>query len=354
MSEYAEDLSQTVGLPPGTLVHIGDAPSGPVKMGVIHYDDHGITDYESTDLEVCLSSLQQPGMTWLNVAGLNELELVERIGEAQGLHPLVLEDIVNTSQRTKVEDYEDYIFVVVKMLEYNQAENDVAVEQVSFVLGKDYLISFQEDESDVFDPVRARLRNGAGRLRKLGVDYLAYALIDAIVDNYFVIMEIIGDEIEGIEDQVAEHPETQPLPAIYRLKREMIAVRRAVWPLREVIAALQHSESPLIQPGTVVYLRDVYDHTVQIMDTIESMRDLLSGMLDVYLSVLSNRMNEIMKVLTIFASIFIPLTFLAGVYGMNFVYFPELQWRIGYPLFWIASGTIALIMLLYFRRKHWL
>ncbi len=320
----------------------------------MHFDEEHFVEYEASDIEACLKSIQQPGVTWLNVAGLHDSDLIETLGERLTLHPLVLEDIANTSQRPKVEDYEEFFFIVLKMLEYEQTEGQVQVEQVSLVLGENYLLSFQEDESDVFDPVRARLRNGVGRLRKFGADYLAYALIDAIIDNYFVILEMVGDEIEQIEEQVAEHPERRPLPAIYRLKREMIALRRAVWPLREVIATLQHSESPLIQPGTVIYLRDVYDHTIQIMDTIESMRDLLSGMLDVYLSVLSNHMNEIVKVLTIFSTIFIPLTFLAGVYGMNFRYLPELGWRSGYLLFWLVSGGIALTMLLYFRRKHWL
>lgn len=346
--------SQKAGLSPGTIVHVGEAPEGPPKLSVLHYDEQGLVEYQTADLDVCLASLHEPGMTWLNVAGLHDPKLLERLGQSLGLHPLVLEDVANTAQRPKLEDYEQYFFVVLKMIEYDQSEQGVRVEQVSLVLGETYLVSFQEDESDVFDPVRTRLRNGAGRLRKFGVDYLAYALIDAVVDNYFVILELISDEIEQIEEQVSEHPENQPLPAIYRLKRDMIALRRAVWPLREVIAAMQHSESPLIQPGTVVYLRDVYDHTIQIMDTIESMRDLLSGMLDVYLSVLSNRMNEIVKVLTIFSTIFIPLTFLAGVYGMNFRYFPEIEWPFGYAFFWLVSGTVAAIMLVYFRRKRWL
>lgn len=354
MPESTVRRSGKAGLPPGTLLHVGDKSLTPVKLTVMHYDEQHFVEFEASDLEACLAAQRQPGVTWLNVAGLHDLDLIERLGQAQGLHPLVLEDIVNTSQRPKVEDYEGYFFVVLKMLEYDQDKGDVLVEQVSLVLGENLLVSFQEDESDVFEPVRTRLRNAAGRLRKSGADYLAYALIDAIVDNYFVILELIGDEIEDIEEQVSEHPEHQPLPAIYRLKREMIALRRAVWPLREVIAVLQHSESPLIRPGTVVYLRDVYDHAVQIMDTIESMRDLLSGMLDVYLSVLSNRMNEIVKVLTIFSTIFIPLTFLAGVYGMNFHNFPEIEWRFGYGLFWLVSGAIAFTMLLYFRRKRWL
>ncbi len=354
MPESTRRRSQKTGLPPGTIIHVGSQPPGPPVLSVIDYDEQEYTERAGVDLEVCLASLQTPSMTWINVAGLHDPALLDQLGQALGLHPLVLEDVANTAQRPKVEDYEGYFFIVLKMLEYDQEEGAVRVEQVSLILGDNYLVSFQEDASDVFDPVRTRLRNSAGRLRKFAADYLAYALIDAIVDNYFIILELIGDEIEEIEEQVSEHPEDQPLPAIYRLKREMIALRRAVWPLREVLAVLQHSESPLIRPGTAIYLRDVYDHTIQIMDTVESMRDLLSGMLDVYLSVLSNRMNEIVKVLTIFSTIFIPLTFLAGVYGMNFRSFPEIQWKYGYGLFWLVCGAIALVMLLYFRRKRWL
>jgi magnesium transporter len=354
MPESTGRRSRKTGLPPGTIVHVGSQPAGPPVLSVIEYDEQTYAELAGVDLDACLASLQSPSMTWINVAGLHDPALLEQLGQALGLHPLVLEDVANTAQRPKVEDYEGYFFIVLKMLEYDQEAGAVRVEQVSLVLGDNYLVSFQEDASDVFDPVRNRLRNAAGRLRKFAADYLAYALIDAIVDNYFVILELIGDEIEEIEEQVSEHPENQPLPSIYRLKREMIALRRAVWPLREVLAVLQHSESPLIRPGTAIYLRDVYDHTIQIMDTVESMRDLLSGMLDVYLSVLSNRMNEIVKVLTIFSTIFIPLTFLAGVYGMNFRHFPEIQWQYGYSLFWLVCGLIAVIMLLYFRRKRWL
>jgi magnesium transporter len=354
MPESTGRRSRKTGLPPGTIVHVGSQPAGPPVLSVIEYDEQTYAELAGVDLDACLASLQSPSMTWINVAGLHDPALLEQLGQALGLHPLVLEDVANTAQRPKVEDYEGYFFIVLKMLEYDQEAGAVRVEQVSLVLGDNYLVSFQEDASDVFDPVRTRLRNAAGRLRKFAADYLAYALIDAIVDNYFVILELIGDEIEEIEEQVSEHPENQPLPSIYRLKREMIALRRAVWPLREVLAVLQHSESPLIRPGTAIYLRDVYDHTIQIMDTVESMRDLLSGMLDVYLSVLSNRMNEIVKVLTIFSTIFIPLTFLAGVYGMNFRHFPEIQWQYGYSLFWLVCGLIAVIMLLYFRRKRWL
>jgi len=354
MSKSATRRSQKAGLPPGAIVHVGETPPGPPILTVIEYSEESYTEHADADLATCLASLQTSDMTWINVAGLHDARLIEQLGQALGLHPLVLEDIANASQRPKVEDYESYLFVVLKMLEYDLEQAQMEVEQVSLILGDNYLVSFQEDSSDVFEPVRTRLRNSAGRLRKFAADYLAYALIDAIVDNYFVVLELMGDRIEGIEEQVAEHPEERPLPEIYRLKREMIALRRAVWPLREVLAMLQHSESPLIRPGTIIYLRDVYDHTIQMMDTIESMRDLLSGMMDIYLSGLSNRMNEIVKVLTIFSTIFIPLTFLAGVYGMNFRYFPEIEWRFGYALFWLICGVIATVMLLYFRRKRWL
>ena len=346
--------SAKAGLPPGSVMHLGEPSNQPVCLSLIRYDEGNFVELEDITLQQALAEMQKPGVVWLNVAGLHDVALLEQLGRTLDLHPLVLEDIANTNQRSKVEDYESYFYIVLKMIEYHSTTGEVEVEQVSLVLRYQALISFQEDKSDVFGPLRGRLRNTISRLRKQGADYLAYALIDAIVDNYFISLEQIGDEIEAVEEAISSESDTQPLPRIYRLKREMIALRRAVWPLRELIAAMQHSESPLITPGTAIYLRDVYDHTIQIMDTVESMRDLLSGMLDVYLSVLSNRMNEIVKVLTIFSTIFIPLTFLAGVYGMNFQHFPEIGWKFGYALFWLVCGAIALVMLLYFRRKRWL
>lgn len=346
--------SHKSGLPPGTVVHIGDQASGPAVLSVIHFDEITYVEKVVESVEEALSYLAQPGVTWINFAGVHDTERIESLGHALGLHPLVLEDIANTNQRPKVESYDDYFYIVVKMLEYLEEDRSVGVEQVSLILGQNYLVSFQEDNDDVFNPVRVRLRSAAARLRKLGSDGLTYVLLDAIVDHYFVILERIGDEVEDVEEQVTGQKRAHPLQEVYRLRREVIALRRAVWPLREVIAALQHSDSSLIQPGTVIYLRDVYDHTIQIMDTIEGMRDILSGLLDVHLSVLSNRMNEIIKVLTIFSTIFIPLTFLAGVYGMNFRYFPEITWRYGYLFFWLICAVIAALMLAYFRRKHWL
>lgn len=346
--------AQTAGLSPGTLVHVGRERTAPVKFQVIEYDEHRLEEREVATAEQCFPFLDAPTQTWLNVTGVHELDAIEKIGQHLHLHPLLLEDIANTTQRPKVEDYEGYLFLVLKMLDYDEEQSKVNVEQVSLVLGKDYLISFQENEGDVFDVIRARLRSGVGRLRRFGVDYLAYALIDAIVDNYFVILEKIGDDIEEIERHLVAASDQTTLEDIYNLKREMIALRRAVWPLREVIGFLERGESPLVQHSTLIYLRDVYDHTVQIIDTIESGRDLLSGMLDIYLSGLSHRMNEIVKVLTIFSTLFIPMTFFAGVYGMNFVYFPELQWRWGYLMFWMLMLGILVMMLLYFRRKRWI
>ena len=320
----------------------------------MEYDEENFEEQEVVSVEECLPFLDTPTLTWLNVAGIHDVEMIEQLGHLLNLHPLLLEDVVNTSQRPKLEDYQDHLFIVLKMLEYDGEAGEVLVEQVSLVLGKTYLVSFQEDDSDVFAAVRTRLRACTGRLRKSGPDYLAYALIDAIVDNYFAILEQVGEEVEEAEDEVATRSGQETLHEIYRVKREMIALRRAVWPLREVLGALQRGESSLIQAGTVIYLRDVYDHTIQIIDTIESIRDIAAGMLDIYLSATSNRLNEVMKVLTIFSAIFIPLTFLAGVYGMNFHYLPELAWRWGYALFWLVCGTIAAVLLIYFRRKRWL
>ena len=354
MPETLTKRSAKAGLPPGTLVHVGVKPDQPTKLTLIDYDEEKFSEHEVTSVEECLPFLEAPTITWLNVAGIHQVEVIEQLGHLLNLHPLLLEDAVNTSQRPKLEDYQEYLFIVLKMLEYDGEAGEVLVEQVSLVLGKTYLVSFQEDDSDVFAAVRTRLRAGTGRLRKSGPDYLAYALIDAIVDNYFAILEQVGEEVEEAEDEVATRSGQETLHEIYRLKREMIALRRAVWPLREVLGALQRGESSLIQAGTVIYLRDVYDHTIQIIDTIESIRDIAAGMLDIYLSATSNRLNEVMKVLTIFSAIFIPMTFLAGVYGMNFHYFPELTWRWGYALFWLVCAGIAITLLIYFRRKRWL
>lgn len=253
-----------------------------------------------------------------------------------------------------MEDYTNYLFVVIKMLQYVEEDNEIKGEQVSLILGSNWVVSVQETEGDVFDPIRERLRTDKGRIRKMGADYLVYSLMDAIVDNYFAVLEKVGETIEEIEDAVIANPSPETLQVIHDLKRQMILLRKSVWPLREVISRLERWESQLINESTNVFLRDLYDHTIQVIDAIETFRDMLSGMLDIYMSSVSNRMNEVMKVLTIIATIFLPLTLVAGIYGMNFRIMPELQWDWGYPFSLLIMFAIAMVMLVYFRRKKWL
>ena len=346
--------SKKAGLPPGTIVHVGEKRRERVKLSVINYDEVNFQEKEVNNVEEALSSRNKSSVTWLNIDGVHQPEIIEQVGQNFGMHPLVLEDIANTGQRPKMEDFDDYIFVVLRMLRFDEKEKETKTEQISIILGRDFVVSFQEMEGDVFDAIRERLRSNKGRIRKMGADYLAYALIDAVVDNYFMVLENLGETIEDIEDKLVTNPTAETLRTIHDLKREMVFLRKSVWPLREVINRLERSESPLINKSTFVYLRDVYDHTIQVMDAVETFRDMLSGMLDIYLSSVSNRMNEVMKVLTVIATIFIPLTFIAGIYGMNFRYMPELELAWSYPAVLILMLIIALLMVVYFRRKKWI
>ena len=347
--------SKKAGLPPGTLLHIGRERSGKTKITILDYDEAGYRERETDSVEECLPSKDRPTVTWINIDGVDSGELLEKMGECYGFHPLVLEDVMNTEQRPKMEDYSEYIYIVLKMLRYNDQNGGTVSEQISLIVGPNFVFSFQEGiEGDVFGPVRDRIRSDKSRIRKMGADYLAYSLIDAIVDNYFSVLEKLGEKVELLEERIVSNPATETLQEIHFLKREMIFLRKAVWPLREVISAMQRGESPLVRESTKIYLRDIYDHTVQIIDTVETFRDMVSGMLDIYLSSLSNRMNAVMKVLTIIATIFMPLTFMAGIYGMNFKYMPELEWRLGYPMFWTVIFVIAVSMLIFFRKKDWL
>ena len=354
MPKLIKKRSKKAGLPPGTLVHIGEKKSETPKITIMDYDESSFQEKEIKTIEECLLFKDKPTVTWINVDGLHQVEILEKIGECYGFHPLVLEDILNTDQRPKMEDYGDYIYIVLKMLDQGNKNNEIVMEQISLILGPNFVISFQEKEGDVFDPIRERIRNDKGRIRKMGADYLAYALLDSIVDNYFVILEKLGEKIEFLEEKLVTRPTPETLQTIHHLKREMIFLRKAVWPLREVISGLERNESSLIKESTKIYLRDIYDHTIQTIDTIETFRDMVSGMLDIYLSSVSNRLNSVMKVLTIIATIFMPLTFLAGIYGMNFKYMPELEWRWGYPVIWLIMIGIGFFMLLYFRKKKWL
>ncbi|MBI5968833.1 MAG: magnesium/cobalt transporter CorA, partial [Deltaproteobacteria bacterium] len=302
----------------------------------------------------CFQFKKAPAVTWINVVGIHQVEVLEKIGHCFGVHPLVMEDILNTDQRPKKEDYGEAIYIVLKILSYNEQIEEIAAEQISLVLGTNFLLSFQEKEGEIFSPIREGIKNEKSRVRKMGADYLAYTLLDIIVDHYFNILEKLGEKVEVLEEKLVTHPTAQTLREIQKLKKEMILLRKWVWPLREVISSLERGESSLIQENTRIYLRDVYDHTIQVMDTIEIFRDMLSGMLDIYLSSVSNRLNAVMKVLTIIATIFMPLTFIAGVYGMNFKYIPELEWRWGYPLVLLVMASIGIFMLVSFRRKKWL
>jgi len=346
--------SKSTGLAPGTPVFIGDMKAEKVKITVIDYDESQFQEKYLKTVEECFPFKDKPTVTWINIDGVHDIEIIEKLGKRFDLHPLILEDIVNTGQRPKMEDFGSYIFVVLKMLYYDEKKKEIEGEQVSLILGSNFVISFQEKEGDVFNPIRDRIRNAKGKIRKTGADYLAYGVIDAAVDSYFLILEKIGEKIEGIEEDLVRKPTPETLQTIHNLKRDMIFLRKSVWPLREVVSGLQRGDSSLIGESTRIFLRDVYDHTIQVIDTIETFRDMVSGMLDIYLSSISNRMNEVMKLLTIIATIFIPLTFLAGIYGMNFKYMPELEWRWGYFGALSIMVVIGIFMFIYFRRKKWL
>jgi magnesium transporter len=355
MVEKVKKRSVKTGLPPGTLVHIGTNHVGESRIRILDYDEQGVREKKEALLEECVPFRDTDSVTWIDIEGLHDLGLLERLGNSYGLHPLILEDILNTDQRAKSDDMESYIYIVLKMLDFDPVSTEIVSEQVSIVFGRNFVISIQEGrEGDLFEPLRERIRNGKGRIRKMGPDYLAYSLLDTIIDHYFLILEKFAERIETLEENLVSDPKPETLHQIHSMKREMIFLRKSAWPLRELIYNLEKSDSSLIQTTTKVYLRDIYDHAVHIIDSIETYRDMLSSMLDIYLSSVSNRMNQVMKVLTIIATIFMPLTFLAGVYGMNFKFMPELGWRWGYPLVLLIMLTVGGVMVYYFNKKHWL
>jgi len=354
MPKFIKKISKKAGLAPGTLVHIGEHKHEKVKITLIDYDATQLKEKELQEIEESFHLKDKASVTWINIDGIHQVDVIEKIGSNFGIHSLVLEDILNTDQRPKAQDLDDYIYIVLKMLYNDKEELKVKSEQISLILGKNFLITFQEIEGDVFSSVRDRIKKGKGRIRKMGCDYLTYTLIDAIVDNYFIILETFGEKIESLEEELLENPTPQTLQTIHDIKREMIFLRKQVWPIREIINGLLKWDSQLINESIDIYFKDVYDHTIQIIDTIESFRDVLSSMVDIYLSTISNKMNEVMKVLTIIATIFIPVTFIAGVYGMNFKYMPELDWKWGYYAVWFIIASVIISMICYFKRKSWL
>lgn len=353
MPRFSNKRSRKAGLPPGTLVHTGEQTGDTLRIAMMQYTADHFMEKDITSVEDLAAYKETSTPCWISVHGLSQVAVLERLGQVFGLHPLVLEDIVNTDQRPKMEDYGDYLYIVLKLLSFNEKRQEIAGEQVSVILGEGYIISFHETAADSFAPLRERLRNGKGKSRKMGVDYIAYALADAVVDNYFVLLERIGERVDLIEEDLVINPQTQTMRAIHKLKREMIFLRRSVWPVREVISGLQRVESKLVQASTLIYLRDVYDHTIHAIDTIETLRDMLSGMVDIYLSSITNRMNEVIKVLTIITTLFIPPSLIAGIYGMNFHDMPELGWRWGYPLALATMVCMGVAMYLYFRHRKW-
>lgn len=345
--------SENIGAPPGTLFYTGDETDSKVKITLIEFNENEFFEREFFDLSECAVHIKDNMTKWINVEGVHDTELIEKMGKMYDIHPLTLEDIVHVDQRPKFEEYDNYLLAILKMILY---EGVVHAEQLSLLLMQNNtVISFQEPQGgDAFDVIRTRLRQGKGRVRKLKADYLFYALMDAVVDYYFNTVERIGDKIEVIEEEIINEPQRQSLIELYNLKREVIYLRKQVWPLRDMIANLLRSETEFITENTQLFFRDLQDHSTRIIDTVETYRDLLSSIMDIYLSTNANKMNEVMKVLTIMSSIFIPVTFIAGVYGMNFEFMPELKSPYGYAAVWVVMLGVMGGMVFYFKKKRWI
>jgi len=347
-------IQKQVALSPGTVVYHGPRKTDRMRVSTIEYGPDFFEEQKDVKLDDAMARLGSERMVWINIDGLHETDLLSQLGNQVNIHLLVLEDIVNVTQRPKVEDYEDYMYIVLRMILWDEEEDNILTEQVSLILGNRFVISFQEVEGDVFDPVRERIRKGGTRVRRLGSDYLADILLDAIVDNYMVVLEKINERVEALEEPVTQNPTPEMLEEIHQLKRDVIYLRKRISPVRELLDRMIRSDSDLITESVQPFLRDVYDHTIHVVDSVETFRDILSGLQDLYLSSVGNRMNEVMKVLTIIATIFIPLTFLAGIYGMNFEVIPELKWKWGYLAFWMVIVAMGSVMVAFFRRKKWL
>ena len=347
-------VARKTGLAPGTVVYVGKKATKDLFIDVFDYNKDYLDENKLQNIEEAFTYENKETITWINVNGLNHVKEIEKLGKDFELHPLILEDITNTQQRPKLEEHEEYIFVVLKMLYFDKDQN-LKFENISFIQGSNYLLSFQEADGDVFDAVRDRLRNSKGRVRGNGADYLLYALMDAIVDNYFNLMETMGEKIEELEENLfSEKPNKDLIHEIHGLKREILKIRRAVYPLREVVNQIDKVDPTLITEKTQLYIRDLYDHVIQVSESIDIQRELIWSLMDMHMTTISNRMNEVMKVLTIMATIFIPLTFIAGIYGMNFENIPELKFKYGYFVLWGVMVVIFLAMLYYFKRKEWL
>jgi magnesium transporter len=345
--------SAKVGLPPGSIIHVGEQKIEKVKITLTEFDENNIEICEINSVEEIDPYTDTPQVTWVNVSGLHDTEHIKQIGEKFNIHPLVLEDILNTETRPKIEVADKYVFIAMKMLTYNTDEDEIVTEQVSFILGDTFVFSFLEKSDNIFNPINDRITNNYGRVRKQQSDYLFYALMDVVVDQYFLLLEQIEQNIESLDDEVISSADRSQIEKIYNLKNKLLLTRRSIWPLREIFTRLIREESKLINKKIVPYLRDLLDHTIQVTETIELQREITTGIMETHLSMMSFKMNEVMKVLTIIATIFIPLTFIVGIYGMNFEYMPELSWRWAYVAVWGVMISVVIVMISYFRRKKW-
>jgi magnesium transporter len=354
MSASLSSAAEKSGLPPGTLVHVGEAHPHQRRILLVNYNKTALGQHVVDSMEAILPYITDDTVTWVIIDGLKEVGVIEALGMLFDIHPLVLEDILNTHQRPKFEEFDDYLFMVLKAIAIADSDFNVEYEQISVLLLKNVVFAIKEKPSALLDNILNRLSNDKSHVRELGADYLTYLIMDAVVDEYFALQDAFDERIEDIEDELLINPSVQTLARIQKIRRELIFIRRSIVPLRESVAAIQRSESALLNNKTQRYFADLYDHAIRIIESVESYRDLIAGMLDIYLSSVSNKMNETMKLLTVFATIFIPLTFIAGVYGMNFDYMPELKWKWGYPVLWGVFIAISLFLLRFFKKKDWL
>jgi len=346
--------ADTIGLRPGALVHVGKKKVEKIKFDIIEFDQENFDEYKNVTIDDCLKTKEKPNVSWIKISGIHDPDVIQNFGKYFGIHSLIQADIMNTELRPKFEVHADHIFMILKIPHINEKIGKLIIEQISIVLGKNFVLTFQETEEDIFDPIRKRIKEAIGDIRKQKSDYLTYTVVDTIVDSFFGIMERVGDATERLEEELMKKPEPKTLETIHALKRQMILLRKSIWPIRDVIDSFERAQSPLIESTTKPFVRDVYSHAVQVMDTVEALREMVGGMLDTYLSSLSNKMNEIMKMLTIIASIFIPITFIAGIYGTNFEYIPELAWKGSYFTMLGVMIIIVLAMMIWFKKKQWL
>ena len=354
MQESLSNTSDKIGLPPGSLVHVGSAAALETTISLIDYSKDRIEEQPIGSADELKPYQARDTVTWVNIEGLADVKLIESVGQLFNIHPLVLEDILNTHQRPKFEDHDDHLFIVLKRLSTDKTTSDLRQEQISILMLHNFVITFREARDELFGTLTQRLKNGKGRIRGLGSDYLTYVILDTAIDQNFILLDTLDETVDVIEDTLLTKPTKETLAQIHRIRRDLVKIRRTVVPTRELLSAILRSETALINEKMHIYYKDVHDHALRISEAIESHREVLSGLLDLYISSISNAMNEIMKILTVFASIFIPLTFVAGIYGMNFEYMPELKWKWAYPILWVVLVTIAVVLLVYFRRKKWL